>query len=145
MLQQEVQSLVIGNIETIDVKLANIIENLHSLEDPDLYPDNLDKQRLGLLLNWGNKKIGAAVAKMYQKAANPERQIQFSEDDLSIQQEILKIAQESGFAVTPQILKQHFQDGIRPLSTVVNLLTFVRETGVKHEFRFNQMSKLVAF
>ena len=133
LLQQETQNVVIGNIETIDVKLNNIILNLRGLEDLDLYPDSLDKQRMGLLLNWGNKKVGSVVARMYQQLANPARTMQFSEEDSHIQSEINRIIQERGLTLSPQTLKEHFQDGIRPLATVVNLLSFIGETGAEPE------------
>ncbi|MBI2028588.1 MAG: hypothetical protein HYT07_03175 [Candidatus Levybacteria bacterium] len=133
LLQKEQQNIVIGNIETIDIKLTNIILNLHGLEDPDLHPDLLDKQRLKLLLNWGNRKIGSTVAKMYQKSLNPERSIQFSGEETIIQQDITSIIQESGLILNHQVLKEHFQDGIKPLATVVNLLGFVGETQAEPE------------
>ncbi|MEK7187153.1 MAG: hypothetical protein AAB690_02550 [Patescibacteria group bacterium] len=133
LLQQESQNIVIGNVETIDVKLTNIILNLHGLEDPDLYPNLLDKQRMQLLLKWGNKKVGSVVARMYQKATSAERQTQFSEEDNQIQEKITEIIKGSELAFSPQVLKEHFQDGIKPLATVVNLLSFIGETGAETE------------
>lgn len=133
ILQQETQNTVVGNIETIDIKLTNIILNLRGLEDLDLYPDPLDKQRMRLLLDWGNKKVGSVVARMYQSLATPGKAIQFSEEDTRIQQQITQAIQQLGLSLTPQTLKEHFQDGIKPLVTVVNLLNFIRDTRAESE------------
>lgn len=133
LLQQETQNMVVGNIETIDVKLTNIILNLQGLEDLDLYPEALDKQRMQLLLDWGNKRVGSVVARMYQSLATSGKSIQFSEEDTKIQQQITHAIQELGLSLTPQTLKEHFQDGIKPLATVVNLLNFVGDTRAEQE------------
>ena len=135
LLQQETQNMVVGNIETIDIKLTNIILNLQGLEDPDLYPDQLDKQRLQLLLDWGNKRVGSVVARMYQSLTKPDKEIQFSQEDVKIQQQITQIIQQLGLSLTTQTLKEHFQVGIKPLATVVNLLNFVRETQAELEIQ----------
>jgi len=133
LLHQETQNVVIGNIETIDVKLNNIILNLRGLEDLDLYTDTMDKQRMSLLLNWGNKKVGSVVARMYQQLASPTKVIQFSEEDLHVQEEVARIIQERGLTLSPQTLKEHFQDGIKPLATVVNLINFIDEARAEPE------------
>lgn len=133
LLQQETQNMVVGNIETIDVKLTNIILNLRGLEDLDLYPDPLDKQRMQLLLDWGNKRVGSVVARMYQSLTSPGKSIQFSDEDLKIQQQIAQAIQNLGLDLNPQTLKEHFQDGIKPLATVVNLLNFVEDTRAEPE------------
>lgn len=133
LLQQETSNMVVGNIETIDIKLTNVILNLRGLEDLDLYPDQLDKQRMQLLLDWGNKRVGSVVARMYQSLANPSKIIQFSEEDAKIQQQIVQTIQQLGLNVTSQTLKEHFQDGIKPLATVVNLLNFIGDTRAESE------------
>jgi hypothetical protein len=133
LLQEETQNIAIGDIETIDVKLTNIILNLQGLEDPDLYPDQLDKSMMQLLLNYGNKKVGSAAAKMHQSLSNPDRAIQFSEEESKVREQIIKIIQELNLNLTPEIVKEHFQDGIRPMSTVVSLLSFIQEKNVGQE------------
>lgn len=133
LLQQETSNVVIGNIETIDVKLTNIVLNLRGLEDVDLYTDQLDKQRMSLLLDYGNKKIGSVTARMYQQLSNPAKVAQFSDEEAQIQTRITQIMQERGLELNPQTLKENFQDGIRPLSTVVNLMNFIEETRAEPE------------
>lgn len=133
LLQQETQNMVVGDIETIDVKLGNIILNLRGLEDLDLYPDPLDKQRMRLLLGWGHKRIGSVVAKMYQSLATPGKAIQFSEEDTKIQQQVAQVMQQLDLNLTPKTLKEYFQDGIKPLATVVNLLNFIEDKRAESE------------
>lgn len=133
LLQKDTQNIVVGNIETIDIKLTNIIQNLRSLEDLDLYPDQLDKQRMQLLLDWGNKRLGSVVARMYQSLTNPNKVIKFSEEDINIQKQISETFQQLSIILTPQKLKEHFQDGIKPLATVVNLLNFIGDAQAESE------------
>lgn len=133
LMQQETSNVVIGNIETIDVKLTNIFLNLRGLEDLDLYADPLDKQRMSLLLDYGNKRIGSVVARMYQQLTNPAKTAQFTEEDSKIQARISQVMQENGLEITPSVLKEHFQDGIRPLSTVANLMSFIEESKAEPE------------
>lgn len=135
LLQQETSNVVIGNIETIDVKLTNIVLNLRGLEDVDLYTNPMDKQRMGLLLAYGNKKIGSVTARMHQQLASPAKVAQFSEEETRIQTRITQIMQERGLELNPQTLKENFQDGIKPLSTVVNLMSFVEEKKVEPEIQ----------
>lgn len=133
ILQEETQNVAVGDIETVDVKLNNVILNLRQLEDPDLYPEPLDKERMKLLLSYGNRKVGAAVAKMYQSTQSTSRSIQLSEEETKIQEEIRRIAKENSLELTTENIKKHFQEGIRPLSTIVNMLQFVDETRAEVE------------
>ena len=135
LLQQETQNIVIGNIETIDVKLSNIILNLRTIVDLDLYPEPLDKKRMELLLRWGNKKIGSVVARMYQQQTQPSKTFTFTADDEQIRRQVIQIMEETeGIDATdPKSLKEHFQDGMKPLATGVNLLNFVDESDAQSE------------
>ncbi|HSX18620.1 MAG TPA: hypothetical protein VLE91_00640 [Candidatus Saccharimonadales bacterium] len=131
ILQQETENITIGNIETIDVKLANIILNLRGLEDLDLYPDPLDKQRMSLLLKYGNKAVGATVAKMYQQLT--KKQPQFSEQDEQIRQQVEKVMSDNRLELTPEAIKEHFQDGMRPMGTVFSLLNLVNDANTDEQ------------
>ena len=133
VLQREEEKIVIGNIETIDVKLGNIVVNLQGLIDLDLYNNPLDRQRMQLLIDWGNKKINSAIAKIYQSLENPDRNIQFSEEEEQIKQQIAKIVQDNNLTLTKQALKQYFQDEMRPYAAVINLLTFVESEKAQQE------------
>lgn len=131
LLQEEIQNVMIGNVQTVDVKLNNVILNLKELEDPDLYQDKLDKDRMGLLLSHGNKKVGSVISRIYQQGSNPQKQVEFLEEDLIIKGEIEKIFTENNLVINPQTIKEYFQDGLKPFSTIVNLLQFVKETEVE--------------
>lgn len=133
ILQREEEKIVVGNIETVDIKLGNVIINLQGLVDLDLYNLPLDKQRMEILMRWGNKSINSTIAKMYQSLENSDRVIQFSDEENQIQQQILKIIQENGLSLTPQILKQYFQDEMRPFAAIVNLLAYINETNAQPE------------
>ena len=128
LLQEESSSIVVGNIETIDIKLTNIILNLKTLEDLDLYPEPLDKQRMKLLLDFGNKAVGATMAKMYQQLANPGRTIAFSEEEEKIRQIVIDTAQQNNLALNPESLKKYFQDEIKPLAAVVNFVGLIKQS-----------------
>ena len=133
ILQQEEEKIKIGNIETIDIKLGNIIINLQGLVDLDLYNNPLDKQRMQLLLDWGNKKVNSTIAKMFQSFEHSDRNIQLSEEEEQIRQQVIKIAQENGIALSSQTLNQYFQNELRPFSSVINLLTFVNNENAQQE------------
>jgi hypothetical protein len=133
LLMQETQNIRVGNIETIDVKLTNVLLNVRGLTDPDLYPDPMDKQRMGLLLQWGNKKMGSIAAKMFQSLNTPARVIQFSEEEEQIRRQITSAMEHQGITLSAESLKQHFQDGVRVLAPIVNILNLTEETGVEPE------------
>jgi len=133
VLQEESENVTIGNVETVDVKLNNVIANIRGLEDLDLYPDALDKERMRLLVERGNKKIGAVSAKMYQLLARPERRIELSEEEAEIRKEIESALANNGLALTAENVKRYFQDEIRPLAVVANISYFVEEIGAERE------------
>lgn len=133
LLQDETQNMTVGNIETIDVKLNTIILNLSGLEDLDIYPDPLDKHRMKLLLEFGNKRVGAIVAKLYQQQEG--RKVQFSEEDNQIREQIFQMIKENKMEVNSKNLKEYFQDGIKPFATVVNLLSFVKDSKTDAEIQ----------
>lgn len=134
LLQSETQNVQMGDIETIDIKLHNIIQNLNELQDLDLYPDLLDKQRMELLQNYGNKNVGSTVAKLYKQLINPNNQISLTEIEVEIKQKITEICQKSKLDINNlQVLKENFQDGIKPFATLVNVSSFVKEINVAGE------------
>jgi flavodoxin len=133
VLQEESESVATGNVETVDVKLNNTIENLRGLEDLDLYPDAMDKKRMGLLLEYGNKKVGAVAARIYQSLTRPGGRVEWSDEESEIRADITTALEENGLAFTSENVKKIFQDEIKPLAVVANILRFVEETGVERE------------
>ncbi len=133
LLQSEAQNVAVGSVETIDIKMTNIVQNLRELEDLDLYPDPLDKERLKLLTTWGNKSVGSVIARMYQGITNPGKEIKFSESELEVKTEIERVIAENGLTLTTDTLKTQFQDQMKPLATIVNILTYIDESGAENE------------
>lgn len=133
ILQQEAQNVVLGEVETIDIKLTNVLINLQSLSDLDLYPEQMDKARLNILLKYGNKRVGGTVAKMYLEQKNPGKPMQYKEDELVVMEELRQIMEENGLVLSPEVIKQHFQDAMKPFSSVVNILNFAGESGANQE------------
>ena len=133
ILQTETVQMSMGDVETVDVKLGNIIANLKTLEDPDLYPDQIDKDRLALVLKFGNKKVGAVVAKTYQGLTRADRSITLTEEERAIQDEIKKIISDNKLELTPGCLKELFQDGLKTFSLIANIDKFVEDSGTVHD------------
>lgn len=136
LLQIETANIAIGDVETIDVKLGNVIINIRSLEDPDLYPDILDKDRLSLLLEHGNKKVGAAAAKLYQSLRDSGRPISVSDSEAAIQGQMKAISDKHGLPFTAETIKTCFQDGMKQLAIAVNVLHYVEETHATDEIAY---------
>lgn len=67
-LQSETISNMIGNVQTIDIKLGNAKRSMQDLADPDLYPDKTEKEALEMSKKNG-KAIGVTLAKVYQVAS----------------------------------------------------------------------------
>lgn len=134
LLQRETQNVMLGNVETIDVKLNSVLSSLQNIEDPDLYTDPMDKQRLQLILNWGNK-IGPVVAKMQQSLIHPERSLVFTDEEQLIQNQIIESLKSVNIELSPQTLKENFQDGLKPFAIVIKLLNLVRESNVSSEIQ----------
>ena len=132
-LEEESESVAIGNVETVDIKLNNVITNLRGLEDPDLYPDVMDKKRMQLLIEYGNKKVGAVAAKLYQSLAKPGKQPELSAEEIEIRKQIEAALGENSLEATAENVKKYFQDEIKPLTVVANILHFVEEIGVDKE------------
>lgn len=133
VLQQETQAVVIGEVETVDVKLSNVLTNLESLSDPDFYPDSLDKTRMRLLLEFGNKRVGSTAAKMFQELERPDRRMAYKEEEGAVKEAIDVAMKIHGLDKSLEAIKQHFQDGVRQLSVIVNVLQFSREIGARQE------------
>ncbi len=133
LLQKESSAVSVGDVETIDVKLTNIILNLRELSDPDLYTEPLDRQRMELLLQYGNKMVGAVVAKMYQGMTQSDRAISFTPEEEAVRQDILSVLTQNNRAVSAGVLKEVFQDGLRPFSAVTNLLQYVDDVKAQEQ------------
>ncbi len=120
VLQTDEAVIEIGNAETIDVKVANLTTNLRRLEDPDLYPAQMDKDRMKLLAKFGNKKVGAVAAKFYLSLHG--KPAQFKDDELAIREQMEGILEENHVPLTAENVKKYFQDEVKPLAIITNVL-----------------------
>jgi len=143
VLNSEVENVVIGNVETIDNKLNNVISNLDSLKDLDLYPpDSLDRRRMKMLLDYGSKKTGEVVAKIYQSLVKTKGDIKLSGDEEKIKNDIEYILKSNNLEMNTANIKKTFQEEMRPFSIVMNMLSFVEEMGVKNDvFELRELLK----
>jgi hypothetical protein len=139
-LQAETQNQALGEVETIDSKLTNVIANLQGLSDQDLYAYNLDKVRVKLLTDYGNKKIGGVVAGVFQKIKKDGWKITDLENDTSMGAEDKKIIaiirdglKLEGLEFEIGNLKKHFQDELKQFSVSTNLLDYVKEMRAEEE------------
>ncbi|MDP3970300.1 MAG: hypothetical protein Q8P90_01235 [bacterium] len=133
ILQREASQIAVGDVETIDVKLGNVLSNLRTLIDPDLYPDEIDKQRIQLLVEYGNKTVGRVAAKMFQWIANQDRKISFSDEEGVIKEQIEKIISAQGLTLSTETIKKYFQAGIKSLSLVVAGARFIEDVGAEED------------
>ena len=132
-LQADVSTITIGNVETIDAKLSNIILNVNELSDLDFYTNPLDKERMRLLQSWGKKKVGSVVARLYQTLPPTSKNMAFSEEDAVIVGELKEIIAQNGMEVSQSTVKEVFQDGLKSLGSIWSIIEIVRDSEVESE------------
>ncbi|OGI61622.1 hypothetical protein A2645_00730 [Candidatus Nomurabacteria bacterium RIFCSPHIGHO2_01_FULL_39_9] len=124
ILQEDVLSNMVGNIETIDVRLGNVSRNISELADPDIYSEKSEKEMLALLIAEG-KKIGATLSKTFAESTG--KKIQLSPDERELQSKIAKIFNISKWS-GEQV--KTVQDLIQPLGLIVNMIHRLEEEKV---------------
>ncbi|MBI4127473.1 MAG: hypothetical protein HY459_00230 [Parcubacteria group bacterium] len=122
LLQEETISNLIGNVETIDVKLRNVTGNLEALADPDTYTDENDKNLLVLLNAHGGKLVNRVLAKTYQ--ATSGKAIEFSEKERSVQGSLAATFKVEAW--TSEKVKE-LQERAKTISLVVGVLEHLKE------------------
>ncbi|AKM81934.1 TPA: hypothetical protein DD449_02395 [Candidatus Berkelbacteria bacterium] len=124
ILQDETISQMIGNVETIDVKLGNITRAIEDLKDEDAYPEEKDKQTLRLYQTY-DKMVGSTLAKTFQELTgkNPE----FSSEERQVQQELKNIFSITDW--TPEQVKQ-IQDQTRSINLIVRSIKNIERMGI---------------
>lgn len=125
LLQEDVSNNLIGNIQTIDVKLGNIKRNIDELVDPDIYQTQKEKDILSIFSKEG-KNVNAVLSKLY--GISTGKNIQLSEEDNTIKSKI-----ESIFTVrewTPNKVKE-IQDQIQPIGLVTSMVNKMQEEKVE--------------
>lgn len=130
-LQAEEEVMRIGSVQTIDLKLQNLIGNIADLRDPDLYPDEMDKKRIAILERFSVKTVGRVAAGMHQELGG--RRQEFNEEQGEVRAELLRLLEGAGVEVTQENVKEYLQDGFKLLSPVFNIGKQVEESGAIEE------------
>jgi len=124
ILQEDTISNMMGNIQTIDVKLGNAKRNIEELADLDIYPNQQDKDILALLLKEG-KIVGGVLAKTFSKVSG--KKIEMTQVEKVIQIEIAKIF---GVSLWNAEQVKRIQDAIQPFSLIANMINKMEEEKV---------------
>lgn len=124
-LQEGTVAHMIGNVETIDMKLGNAKRNLDELADPDIYNEKSDREAI-LLLKENGKSVGATLAKTYMETTG--KATKFSEDDRVIQARLKDIFEVGEW--TPAKVKE-IQDRIQSPNLILNLLKKLEDEKVE--------------
>ncbi len=124
ILQEDTISNMMGNIQTVDVKLGNIKRNVEELADPDIYENGLDKEIIKLLTKEG-RSVGAVLAKTFSEVSG--KPVVMSDDEKIIQSKIADVFGVNNWSAE-QVKK--IQDRISPLSLVSNMVNKMNEEKV---------------
>lgn len=124
ILQDDTISNIIGNIQTVDVKLGDIKRNILELTDPDIYENQIDKDIIKLLSENG-KLIGSVLAKTYSEVSG--KIIPMNDEEKALQSKIASIFDIESWDTNK--VKQ-IQGNIQPLSLVSNMINKMNEEKV---------------
>lgn len=129
ILQEEISGSMVGNIETVDIKLGNIQRNMQELIDPDIYENRTDKELVKLLTESG-KLVGTVLSKTY-------RNMVLNEPEKDLQEKLAKIFAVSSW--TGETVKQ-VQDKIQPFGLITSLINKLAEEKVDDNIKELQKS-----
>jgi len=124
ILQDDTISNIIGNIQTVDVKLGDIKRNVLELNDPDIYENQIDKDIISLLSE-NSKLIGSVLAKTYSEVSG--KIISMNKEEKALQSKIASIFDIKSWDTNK--VKQ-IQDKIQPLSLVSNMINKMNEENI---------------
>lgn len=129
VLQEDVISNIVGNIQTVDVKLGNIKRNILELTDPDIYEDPKEKEVIKLLTQEG-KTVGGVLAKTYGEVSG--KNIALSEEEKEVQKKIAPIFNVNNWS-TNEVKK--IQDYIQPFGLISSMINKMEEEKVEENIR----------
>lgn len=130
-LQKEVTTMNLSSVETIDLKLQNLIGNLQELTDEDYYLEPIEKGLMRILSQTDTKNFNRIVAGLYQEQSG--KSIHWSEADLAINNRILKLFDSLDIEFNQANIKTYLQDGARILTTVVSIAEFIQNNQAADE------------
>ncbi|MFA4818526.1 MAG: hypothetical protein WC621_01655 [Patescibacteria group bacterium] len=124
LLQEDVISSMVGNIQTVDVKLGNVKRNIEELADPDIYNKQSEKDIMRLLIKEG-KLVGTVLAKTYNEASG--KKVEINDQERTIRAELAAI-----FGIDSWSLEQvkRIQDQIQPFGLIANMVNKMEEEKV---------------
>ncbi len=126
-LQKETTSMRLGNVQTVDLKLQNLVGNIQELTDPDLYPEEIDKERVVLLGRYPVKAVGKVASTMYQRMNG--KAIEFAEGEEEIASAMTQILEQNGIEVTPDNIKAYFQSGLGGIREPFSIIASIEKEG----------------
>jgi hypothetical protein len=129
ILQNDVLGNMIGNIETIDIKLGNIKRNVDELVDPDIYDNEQDKELVKILSEQG-KNVGTVLSKIYGLVSG--KPIELSETDKKIQARMGEIFQINNWTAADV---KKIQDKVQPFSLITNMINKLEADKVDENIR----------
>lgn len=129
VLQEDVISNMVGNIQTVDVKLGNIKRNILELTDPDIYEDPKEKEVIKLLTQEG-KMIGGVLAKTYGEVSG--KNMILSGEEKEVQKKIASIFNVNNWS-TDEVKK--IQDYIQPLGLISSMINKMEEEKVEENIK----------
>ena len=116
ILQSEVSSTMLGNVQTIDYKLLNLKHNIKDLADPDAFPEATDKQLLEICRS-GSKSLNALLAKVYGETVG--KTTVYNESEAKLKDQLANIYGIKNWDATAV---KSIQDRVRPMNLIFNLL-----------------------
>ncbi|MCR5832823.1 MAG: hypothetical protein K6G36_02715 [Candidatus Saccharibacteria bacterium] len=124
-LQEDTTNMRLGSVQTIDLRLQDLISNIEDLTDPDLYPDKSDKKRITILERYSPKSVGTVSAKMWQRASGKE--IQLNEAEQVVADDLAKLMTDQDLDMTPENIKTYLQDGFNAIKIPFNIRQAVKD------------------
>ena len=142
ILQDDVLNNMIGNTQTVDVKLENIKNNVLELTDPDIYENQRDKKIIELLSAEG-KMVGVVLAKTYRELMGQD--ILITEPEREIKEKIATIFNIVNWKVDNV---KEIQVYIQPFSLISSMINKIEEEKVSENIedlqkRLNPTNKII--
>ncbi len=132
-LQADVTERRLGNVQTIDLKLQNLFGNVQDLIDPDLYSEEIDKERVALLGRYPVKRIGKVAAVLHQRLSG--RELAYAEGEEEIAEAIIQIMNNNGIEITADNVNAYFQKGLNGMKEPFNILANMERDKVPEKVR----------
>ena len=129
-LQESTSEIRVGGMSTIDVKLQNLCSNIEELADPDLYGTTMDKAKVRLISQYSPRTINKVSTALWLREAKGREPI-FSEDEVTLADELEKLLADEGIEFTPENIQKYLQQGFKELGPVVKTLALIDERDVR--------------